>query len=116
MTVVDTHDDRRLFERYSVRFPLRCQNDESSFETRLFFNNFSASGLRFFSKDRFYLNDNLSLEVVLPNSAAPLVLNGEVVWCRPHAEGMWDVGLQFHRVDLMHVQRLFQSCLDASST
>ncbi|MEK7487534.1 MAG: PilZ domain-containing protein, partial [Planctomycetota bacterium] len=55
-----------------------------------------------------FVNEHISLEVSLPDGTNPLDLNGQVVWVRTQAPNLWDVGVRFHQIHLMRLQRLFK--------
>lgn len=105
--------DGRLFERFSARFPAKFKDSVNDYGTNVFLRDASASGVRLTTKERLYLNDHLSLEVELPDGKAPLVISGEVKWAKPR-ENLWEIGLQFHRVSFMQIQRLFHYAALAS--
>ena len=68
----------------------------------------SAQGLKITSRERLFLNDSVSLDVKLPDSTNPMMLNGRVVWTQRKAPSLWDVGIEFHKVNLMKLQRIFR--------
>ena len=101
-------DDRRMFARVSARFPTKFKDSRNEFGTDVFLRNISAGGARLLAKDRMFLNDSLSLEVELPDGRDPLTLHGQVIWSHPHEGAMWEIGLEFHKVDFLKLHRLFQ--------
>lgn len=106
-----TDADRRMFERFSARFPTRFKDTRQDFGTDVFLRDISAGGARLLTKDRMFINDSLSLEVELPDGHPPLLIHGQVVWSRPQEGMMWDIGLAFHKVDFLKLHRLFQFSL-----
>jgi len=103
-----TIEERRMFERFPARFPVRFKDTHQVFGTDVFLHDASAQGMRIFTKDRFFLEDQLSLEVSLPDGGGPMVLDGHVVWVKLLNLSLWDIGVQFSRVDFIKMQRLFK--------
>ena len=68
----------------------------------------SASGVRIAIKKKVFIHDSISLEVELPDGHDPLVLNGRVVWTREKTPNAWDAGVEFHKIHLMQMQRMFK--------
>lgn len=102
------HDDRRLFSRFSAKYPAKFKDERDEFGQNVYLRNASAFGAQLASRNRLFLNDKIAIEVKLPDGTTPLNLKGEVVWIRKSAPGFWDVGLRFHKVDLMHLSRLYK--------
>jgi len=100
-------DDRRIFERFPARFPAKFRHSRHDYGTNVFLRDASADGIRLMTKERLFLNDSVSLEVELPDGHDPLVLNGEVVWSRSATNDLWDVGLRFHKINLMQMRRMY---------
>jgi len=106
---MENPEDQRLFQRFTARFPAKLKDSVEDFGTKVFLRDASADGIKLASRQKVFLNDSLSLAVKLPDGHEPLVLNGKVVWVRTKEPNtMWEMGLQFHKVDLMNVQRLFK--------
>jgi hypothetical protein len=55
-----------------------------------------------------YLDDNITLEVEVPDGKPPMILRGRVVWVKNHEESAWDVGMEFHRLELLRLSRLYE--------
>ena len=99
--------DRRLFERFSARFPAKIKHSYEDFGNSLSLRDVSAWGVKLRTQDRFYLNDSLSLEVEVPDGLFPLNIRGRVVWAKNVDENTWDLGLKFHDLNFMSMSRLF---------
>lgn len=100
--------ERRLFERFGARFPAKFEHSANDFGTEIFLRDASAKGIRFVTKERLYLHDSVSLEIELPDGHEPMVLNGRVVWIHPAQNDLWEVGVEFHKVHLMKVHRMYK--------
>jgi len=107
MEQVLTERDNRLFQRFSVRFPVKFKHSRESFGSDVFLRDASAQGLRLTTKKRMFLHDSLSLLVNLPDGKEPLTLNGRVVWTKTKGPDLWDVGLEFHKINFMNLHRIF---------
>jgi len=106
MDPTNGRDERRLFERFSAKFPTKFKDTSDDFGVDVFMRDFSASGARMHTRERFFIDDMLSVELELPDGHAPLHLNGRVKWIKPQSPSLWDVGIEFHKVHLMKLHRL----------
>jgi len=100
--------ERRIFERFSARFPVKFKDAREDYGTEVFLRDASAEGVRILTKERFFLNDQLALEVELPDGGEPMVLNGRVKWVKFLNLSLWDVGVQFSEVNFFKMQRIFK--------
>ena len=101
-------DDKRVFERFSARFPVKYKHSRNDFGTEVFLRDASAEGVKVATKEKMFLNDSVSLLVKLPDGQEPLTLNGQVVWTKSKPPDLWEVGLKFHKINLMEMQRMFK--------
>ena len=99
---------QRLFERFSARYPVKFRHSRQDYGTNVFLEDASAQGVKITSRERLFLNDSVSLDVKLPDSTNPMMLNGRVVWIKHKSPSLWDVGIEFHKVNLMKLQRIFR--------
>jgi hypothetical protein len=104
----EIREDRRIFERFPARFPVRFRHLPQDYGINVFLRNASAQGVHITSRSRLYIHDSISLEIKLPDNSQPLVLNAQAVWIRPQYPMVWDVGLEFHKIDLMLIQRMYR--------
>lgn len=100
--------DHRLFERFSARFPAKLKESRETYGSQMYLRDASAYGARIQSKDRFFLNDSISLDVELP-SQTHVSLNGKVIWAHKNELNQWELGLQFHKLSFMHISHLFET-------
>ncbi len=115
-TATESKEERRTFERFSARFPVKFKDTRSDFGTQVFLRDASAQGIRIFTKERFFLDNQLSLEVELPDGGEPMVLSGRVVWVKFLNLSFWDIGIQFEAVDFLKMQRLFKLSEESSTS
>ena len=100
--------DKRVFERFTARFPVKFKHSDDDFGKDIFLRDASAEGLRIATTHRMFVNDCISLTVQLPDGFSPLVLSGRVVWTLSKTPTLWDVGLKFHRTQLMEMRRIYK--------
>ena len=100
--------ENRIFERFSTKFPTKFKHSREEYGTDVFLRDASAEGVRLATKERLFVNDKISLEVKLPDGLQPLTLNGEVIWTKNVNPDLWDVGIRFHKINLMRLQRLYK--------
>ena len=105
--------ERRVFERFPVRFPVKFKDSRDEYGTEVFLRDASALGAHIITRERLFLDDPVTLEVEVRRGEPPTVLRGKVAWTRPANALMWDVGLRFHKVDFMNMSRLFESALQS---
>lgn len=105
----ETMEDKRIFERFSVRLPLRFLNlnngKEGIGETR----DISAKGIGLVAVEQLTSRTPLEIWVDLPNGASPLYSRGEVVWSKPptNAQEYW-AGIELEEANLMGVARVLR--------
>jgi len=101
--------DQRLFERFSARFPAKIKDSRDDFGTKVFLRDASALGFKLTTREKMFVNDNVTLEIKMPDGNDPLQLSGQVQWIKTKEPNMlWDLGFKFHKVNLMNVHRLFK--------
>ena len=108
LTDMETTGERRIFERFSARFPVKFKDAREDYGTEVFLRDASAQGIRILSKERFFLDDQLSLEVELPDGGEPMVLSGRVVWVKFLDLSLWSIGVQFDQMNFLKMHRLFK--------
>ena len=101
-------EERRIFERFSARFPVKFKDTRDDFGIDVFLRDASAQGIRILTKERFFLGDHLSLEMELPDGGEPMVLSGQAVWVKLLNLSLWEIGIQFSKVNFIKMQRLFK--------
>src|SRR5271170_6149661 len=98
-TAPQVTEERRLFERFSARFPVKFKDAREDYGADVFLRDASAQGIRILTKERFFLDDQLSLEVELPDGGEPMVLSGRVVWVKLLNLSLWELGVQFAEIN-----------------
>jgi Tfp pilus assembly protein PilZ len=106
---VDPMDEQqRMFERFPSRFPARFKDTRNDFGTDVYLRDASAGGMKITTKDRLYLNDNVTLEVEVPDGKGAMTLRGQVVWVKSKGDDIWDAGLKFHKITFMDMWRTYK--------
>lgn len=101
-------EDRRTFQRFDARYPVKFKDTRKGFGEEVILRDASAQGVRIKCKDRYFINDHLALEVELPGGRDPMDLRGKVVWVSKDPQNHWDIGLEFHEIDLFGMARMFK--------
>lgn len=109
--------ERRLFERFVARFPTKMKDADEDYGENFFLRDVSASGAKIVSRQKILLEEYLSLNVELPDSEEPVCLNGYVRWVRSQTPAIWEVGIEFEKIDLMRMHRIIKHLtLDIGNT
>ena len=103
--------ERRTFERFLARFPTKFKDTRDDYGTDVFLRDASASGARIITRDRFYPEDPIALEVEVPDGGTPMILRAKVVWSKPANAAMWDAGLLFSEIKFVKMSRLMKFAL-----
>jgi len=101
-------NERRVFNRFSARFPAKIKDSRDTFGSKVYLRNASAEGVQLSSKEQLFVNDSVALEVNLLDGTNPLNLRGEIVWAKKASPNIWDIGLRFHKVNLVQMSRLYK--------
>lgn len=104
-------DDRRLFDRFTARFPVKFKDSRRDYGNDVFLRDVSANGARITTQEHLYANDNIEMLVELPDGNEPLTLKGKVVWVQGINPSIRNAGVSFEKIDLMQTQRIFRFCL-----
>jgi len=105
-----TASDRRVFERFTARFPVKLKDARADFGTNVFLRDVSADGARIATNEQPILNDKIDILVKVPDGFDPMPLSGRVAWIKDAGVSSWEAGLQFETPRLMSTQRLFKFC------
>ena len=103
-------DDRRVFERFTARFPVKFKDERDEFGNGVFLRDVSAQGVKILTRKMLYLNDRIDMMIDIPDGHAPVNLKGRVVWTAGINPTMRQAGGEFDKVDFMDTQRIFKYC------
>jgi len=101
--------DRRIFERFSVKMPLKYLGIGAGHEGEAETIDVSAKGMGLIAKQALPLHTALELWLNIPDKGEPLYARGEVVWSRPAAEGGHRLGISLEKADLMGMSRVLRT-------
>ena len=100
--------ERRRTPRYRVDFPIRYERPPAELLHQAKMQDLSSTGVGLVLRERLEPGTTLSLELTLPNRAAPVSLLGRVAWSRevpthpksPSNNRLFFAGIQFYSMDL----------------
>lgn len=101
--------ERRVFERFASSFPAKFKDTREDYGANVYLTNASGKGMRLLTKKPLHFNDEITVEVKLPDKGEPMAIQGQVVWAKNKEQNLWDVGLRFHDISLMHISRLYRA-------
>lgn len=102
-------DDRRIFERFDVDFPVEIKHPIAQMTTNARCCDASASGIGLFTEERLLPSTNLQIQLEIPDGHAPFQSSARIVWSRQVQEDRWHSGLEFMRINLMALRRIFET-------
>lgn len=105
-------EDRRSFDRVLARFPAKFKDSRNDYGTDVFLRDISAEGAKMSTRQKMFVHDSVAVQVKLPDGYDQMILSGEVVWSKPQNDRQFEVGLKFHKLSLMGLQRLFRFCIE----
>lgn len=102
-------DDRRIFQRFSIRLPLRFldvySGKEGTGETR----DVNAKGVGFRTVNSVKINTPVEMWLDVPDRGEPLYTRGKVTWSSPEGLGEYKIGVALERADLMGLSRILRT-------
>lgn len=106
---VNGSPDRRIFERFTTRFPLRFIDLKKNREGQAEVNNVSAKGLGIVSQEQLPIDTPLEMWLDIPDRGEAVYSRGGVVWSKPGQPGEWNAGIDLEKADLMGISRLLRT-------
>jgi len=100
------NENRRSYERFQSRFPVKFKDTRDDFGSNVHLRNVSAEGTKITTREQLYLNDSVCMEVELPDGKSPMIMRGVVIWVKKLDAEIWDVGIKFHKVVFMNLWRI----------
>ena len=111
-TLMPKTSERRLYQRFSARFPAKFKDSRQDFGSNVFLRNASASGIQIATLEKLFAHDHVALEVELPDGFSPMPIAGEVVWVRQSQPNIWEAGLNLNKTNLVRMSRLYKFTLE----
>lgn len=100
--------DRRIFARFPVNYPLRFIDLNTNSEGEARAENLSAKGLGVVTNKELNAQTPLEMWLKVPDSGEPLYARGEVVWSERLEPNKYRVGVELEKADLMGMSRIFR--------
>jgi len=98
-------NDRRIFERFSTRFPARFLSRDSASEGQAQTLDISAKGMGLETAQELKLRSDVEIWLDLPDKGGPLYARGQVVWSRQQGLNNFHSGVELEKADLMGISR-----------
>jgi c-di-GMP-binding flagellar brake protein YcgR len=100
--------DKRVFERFSVKLPLRCLSRNSSREFPAQTNDISANGIGLVTEENLSAQTPLEMWLAIPDKGQPLYTRAEVIWSNMLETNKYRVGVRLEKADLMGLSRVLR--------
>jgi hypothetical protein len=100
--------DKRIFERFQVRFPLRFLDLKGNRESEAEVLNISAKGIGMITKEQLQPNTTLEMWLQIPDHGEPLYTRGQAVWSKPEGTNAYRTGINLERADMMGLSRVLR--------
>lgn len=100
--------DKRIFERFQVRFPLRFLDLKENRESEAEVFDISAKGVGMLTRQQLQPNSTLEMWLQIPDNREPLYTRGRVVWSRPQGTNEYRTGINLERADMMGLSRVLR--------
>jgi len=104
----ETMQDRRIFARFPVNYPLRFIDLNTNGEGEARAENLSAKGLGVVTNKELNPRAPLEMWLKVPDRGEPLYARGEVVWSERLEPNKYRVGVELEKADLMGISRIFR--------
>ncbi len=101
-------DDRRIFQRFNVRFPAKLLDLNSGNEILAETSDISAKGIGLVLQENLAANTPLEAWIGIPDNSEPLYTRGLAVWSKEDGDFGYRVGMDLERADLMGLSRILR--------
>ncbi|MFH0855263.1 MAG: PilZ domain-containing protein [Candidatus Omnitrophota bacterium] len=108
LTGGDEMEDRRIFQRFNVRFPARLLDLTNGNEMPAETSNISAKGIGLTLKEPLAVNTPLEAWLDIRDNSGPIYARGLTVWSRQEGESGYRIGVDLERADLMGLSRILR--------
>lgn len=102
-------EDRRIFQRFNIRFPLNFLNMKTGREGTGQTQDVSAKGIGLVTDQALQPQTPLELWLEVPDKGEPLYTRGEVVWSEMVELDKYRVGINLEKADLMGLSRILRT-------
>jgi len=97
--------DRRIFERFPLRFSLKYLDSNSNREGLAETRDFSAKGIGLLANEELPTHTPLDVWLHIPDKGEPLYAKGEVVWTKMVDSNKYRLGIKLEKVHFMAMSR-----------
>lgn len=102
-------DDKRIFERFSVRFPVRFLDVNSYKQAEAQTYDVSAKGMGILANEELPVQADLELWLRLPDRSEPIYTRGKVIWSKPIGPNEYRTGISLEKADFMGLSRVLRA-------
>jgi c-di-GMP-binding flagellar brake protein YcgR len=101
-------EDRRIFDRIPVKFPLRFLEPASGNEGQGRIWDISAKGIGLVSSKGVTRKTDVEMWIEIPDRGEPLYTRGEVVWSQMLVPDQFRIGVNLDKADFMGLSRILR--------
>lgn len=101
-------EDKRIFARFPVAFPLRFLNSDTNREGEARACDISAKGVGLLVAEELQPRTSLEMWLSIPDKGEPLYTRGEVIWSERTEVNKYRAGVELERADLMGMSRVLR--------
>jgi len=105
----ETMEDRRVFQRFTAKLPLRFLDAKSGKEGSALTQDISAKGIGMVTHEELKPRTSVEVWLRIPDQGEPLYTRGEVIWSKSSTPGEYKAGIDLERADLMGLSRILRS-------
>lgn len=102
-------EDRRIFQRFNIRFPIKLMDSNSGQEINAETSDISAKGVGVWSKEALNPRTPIEAWLKIPDRGEALYTRGNIVWSKPEGRGEYHLGIGLERADLMGLSRILRA-------
>lgn len=102
-------EDRRIFQRFSVGFPVRFIDLALGSEGSALAKDVSAKGVGLLSSNEIKANAPLELWLGILDKQEPLYTRGTVAWSKREPDGRYRAGVNLEKADLIGLSRILRA-------
>jgi hypothetical protein len=104
----ETMEDKRIFERFLTRMPLRFLDLDLSQEGLAEIEDVSAKGIGFTTGAKLKPETALELWLQVPDKGEPIYCRGKVAWAQPADLNQYRVGVSLEQANLIGLSRILR--------